>query len=126
MHIYQKVPARVNLKLYVAPGLIVPLPKPLKLTVCGAAVVFFHVTVVPMGILSVLGLNAKLPLLSVMIITVNGVGGFGVGDGVGDGVVRTGVRFGLGLTGVGVGGCPAGTVVGPGCVGDRVDACGMA
>ena len=120
MHIYPKVPARVNLKLYVPPGLIVPLPKPLKLTVCGAAVVFFHVTVVPMGILSVLGLNAKLPLLSVMIITVTGVGGFGVGDGVGDGVGGTGVRVGLGvglgLPGVDVGVCPVGTEVGPGCV----------
>ena len=129
MHIYPKVPARVNLKLYVAPGLIVPLPKPLKLTVCGAAVVFFHVTVVPTGILSVLGLNAKLPLLSVMIITVTGVGGFGVGDGVGDGVGGTGVRVGLGvglgLPGVGMGVCPVGTEVGPGCVGDGVVPVGM-
>lgn len=129
MHIYPKVPALVNLKLYVPPGLIVPLPKPLKLTVCGAAVVFFHVTVVPAGILSVLGLNAKLPLLFVMIITVTGVGGFGVGDGVGDGVGGTGVRVGLGvglgLPGVGVGVCPVGTGVGSGCVGDGVVPVGM-
>src|SRR5437879_1378625 len=129
MHMYPKVPALVNLKLYVAPGLIVPLPKPLKLTVCGATVVFFHVTVVPTGILSALGLNAKLPLLSVLIITVTGVGGFVGGDRVGDGVGGTGVRVGLGvglgLTGVGVGVCPIGTEVGPGCLGDGVVAIGI-
>src|SRR5437588_10863115 len=113
MHIYPKVPARVNLKLYIPPGLIVPLPKPLKLTVCGAAVVFFHVTIVPTGILSVLGLNAKLPLLFVMIITVTGTG------------VRVGLGVGLGLPGVGVGVCPVGTDVEPGCVGDGVVPVGM-
>ena len=39
-------------------------------TVCEAAVVFFQVTVVPALIVSVAGLKANEPLLSVMIITV--------------------------------------------------------
>ena len=39
-------------------------------TVCGACVAFFQATVVPTLIVSVLGLNTKLPLLSVVIITV--------------------------------------------------------
>ena len=39
-------------------------------TVWGAAVVFFQVTVVPALIVNVAGLKANEPLLSVMIITV--------------------------------------------------------
>ena len=39
-------------------------------TVCGACVAFFQATVVPTLIVSVLGLNTKLPLPSVVIITV--------------------------------------------------------
>ena len=42
----------------------------LLVTVWGATVVFFHMTVVPAGIVSVAGLKAKLPLLSVVIVTV--------------------------------------------------------
>ena len=39
-------------------------------TVCATWVVFFHTTVVPALIVSVAGLKAKLPLLSVVIMTV--------------------------------------------------------
>src|SRR3989442_982471 len=39
-------------------------------TVCGVCVVFFQITVVPAFTVSVLGLKVKVPLLSVVIITV--------------------------------------------------------
>ena len=39
-------------------------------TVWGALVIFFQTTVVPTGIVSVLGLKVKVPLLSVVIVTV--------------------------------------------------------
>ena len=93
------------MKLYVPPDGIVPLPKLLPVTVCGAAVVFFQTTVVPTVTFTVEGLKAKLPLLSTIIDTTTvmgaGVGiGFGVGVGAGLGV---GVGVGLGLETVGVG-----------------------
>jgi hypothetical protein len=39
-------------------------------TVWGAAVIFFHMTVVPTGMVNMAGLKAKLPLLSVVMVTV--------------------------------------------------------
>lgn len=42
----------------------------LLVTVCGVCVVFFQITVVPTLIVSVFGLNVKLPLLSVVIVTI--------------------------------------------------------
>jgi len=67
----------VNLKLNVPPcgltGLAVPesnvLPSSL-VTVWGATVIFFHMTVVPTGMVNLPGLKAKLPLLSVVMVTV--------------------------------------------------------
>ena len=102
------MPAWVNLKLNDPPGEIVPLPKELPVTVCGAEVVLFQITVVPMLIFRVCGLNAKVPLLSVVIVTTTvetgiGVGvGFG-GIGVGLGLEIVGVEVGLGNVGVGPG-----------------------
>ena len=102
------MPAWVNLKLNDPPGEIVPLPKELPVTVCGAEVVLFQITVVPMLIFRVCGLNAKVPLLSVVIVTTTvetgiGVGvGFG-GVGVGDGFGGIGVGLGLEIVGVEVG-----------------------
>jgi hypothetical protein len=65
-----------------------------------------QVTVVPAAIFTVWGLNAKAPLLCVMIVTTTvgpGVGvGFG-GVGVGVGLETVGVGVGLGVVGVGVG-----------------------
>ena len=52
------------------PGLIIALPNEPPVTVWGAAVVFFHMTVVPTGMVNLAGLKAKLPLLSVMMVTV--------------------------------------------------------
>ncbi len=67
----------MNLKLNVPPcgltGLAVPesnvFPSSL-VTVWGAAVIFFHMTVVPTGMFNLAGLKAKLPLLSVVMVTV--------------------------------------------------------
>ena len=103
----------MNLKLNDPPGEIVPLSKaPLLLvTVCGAVVIFFQITVVPGAIVSDDGLKVKLPLLSVVMETTTAGGcvgegvGLGVGLGVGEGVGTTCVGVG-----VGVGMC--GTVVG--------------
>ncbi len=96
------MPAWVNLKLNVPPGEIVALPKvPLSLlTVCGAVVLFFQITMVPTVIFTVCGLNAKLPLLIIDTLTVVGGVSVGLGRGVGVGVVLVGV--GLGRDGVGV------------------------
>ncbi len=85
------------MKLYEPPGEIPALPKELPVTVCGAAVLLFQVTVVPAVILSVWGLNAKAPLLCVIIVTTT------VGPGVGVGVGLCGVGVGVGFSGVGVG-----------------------
>lgn len=64
-----------------------------------------HVTVVPVAIFTVWGLNAKAPLLCVMIVTTTvgpGVGvGFG-GVGVGVGLETVGVGVGLDVVGVGL------------------------
>jgi hypothetical protein len=57
----------------------------------------FQVTVVPAVILSVWGLNAKAPLLCIIIVTTS------VGPGVGVGVGLCGVGVGVGFWGVGVG-----------------------
>jgi len=99
------VPAWVNLKLNDPPGEIVPLPKVLPVTVWGAEVLLFQMTVVPAVTFSAWGLNAKEPLLSVIIVTT--IVGAGVGVGVGLGEVGVGVGFfgvgvGLGLKTVGV------------------------
>ena len=89
------------MKLYVPPAGIVPLPKPLPVTVWGAEVVFFQTTVVPTLIVIVEGLKAKLPLLSTIIDTTTVTGtGVGVGVGVGTGF---GVGVGVGFATVGVG-----------------------
>ena len=100
------MPAWVNLKLNDPPGEIVPLPKVLPVTVWGAEVLLFQMTVVPAVTFSAWGLNAKEPLLSVIIVTT--IVGAGVGVGVGLGEVGVGVGFfgvgvGLGLDSVGVG-----------------------
>jgi hypothetical protein len=100
------VPPWVNLKLNDPPGEIVPLPKVVPVTVCGAEVLLFQVTVVPAATFSAWGLKAKAPLLCVMIVTTTvgaGVGvGFG-GIGVGLGLKTVGVGVGLDSVGVGVG-----------------------
>lgn len=102
------MPAWVNLKLYDPPGEIAALPKELPVTVCGAEVLLFQITMVPAVIFTVCGLNPKAPLLCVMIVTTTvgagvgvGVGFFGVGVGLGRKTVGVGV--GLGCVGVGVG-----------------------
>ena len=116
------MPAWVNLKLNDPPGEIVPLPNELPVTVCGAEVVLFQMTVVPAETFSACGLNAKAPSLSVVIVTTTvetcvGVGdGFG-GIGVGLGLEIVGVEVGLGDVGfgpdrVGVGVNPIGLDVG--------------
>jgi len=79
------VPAWVNLKLNDPAGEIVPLPNELPVTVCGAEVVLFQITVVPAVIFRACGLNAKVPLLCVVIVTTTVGAGVGVGVGVGDG-----------------------------------------
>lgn len=91
------MPALVNLKLNDPPGEIVPLPKVLPVTVWGAGVLLCQTTVVPMVMFSVCGLNANIPLLSIVIVTTT------VGDEVGVGVGFDGVGVGLGLETVGVG-----------------------
>jgi len=98
------VPALVNLKLNDSPGEIVPLPNKLPVTVCGTEVVLFQITVVPAVIFRVCGLNAKAPLLCVVIVTTNVGAGVGVGfGGVGIGVGLETVGVGVGLCGVGIG-----------------------
>ena len=86
----------MNLKLNDPPGEIVPLPNELPVTVCGADVVLFQMTVVPMLMFRVCGLNAKAPLLSVVIVTTT----VGAGVGVGVGFGRVGVGVGDGAEGV--------------------------
>lgn len=78
-------------------------------------------TIAPLVIFSVCGLNANIPLLSVVIVTTT-VGDVGVGVGfdsvgVGLGLETVGVGFGLGIVGVipgrdDVGVCPGGIDVG--------------
>jgi hypothetical protein len=115
----------VNLKLNDPPGEIVPPPKELPVTVCGAEVVLFQITVVPAVMFRACGLNAKAPLLCVMIVTTTvgagvwvgvGFGRVGVGVGletVGVGVDRAGVGVGFGRVGVGVGDGAEGVFVVP-------------
>ena len=67
--------AKVKLKvpLCATTGFAIPESKDLPsslVIVCGAAVVFFQVTVVPALIVNVAGLKANEPLLSVIIMTV--------------------------------------------------------
>lgn len=119
------MPAWVNLKLNDPPGEMVPLPNELPVTVCGAEVVLFQITVVPVLMFTTCGLNAKAPLLSVVIVTTIVATGFGVGVGfgcvgvgvgletVGVGVGRTGVGVGFGRVGVGVGDKAEGVFVVP-------------
>lgn len=115
------MPTWVNLKLNDPPGEIVPLPKVLPVTVWGAEVLLCQMTIAPLVIFSVCGLNANIPLLSVVIVTTT-VGDVGVGVGfdsvgVGLGLETVGVGFGLGIVGVipgrdDVGVCPGGIDVG--------------
>lgn len=87
------------MKLNDPPGEIVPLPKVLPVTVWGAEVLLRQMTIAPLVIFSVCGLNANIPLLSVVIVTTT------VGDevGVGVGFDRVGVGLGLEIAGVGSG-----------------------
>ena len=94
------------MKLNDPPGEIVPLPNELPVTVCGAEVALFQITVVPAVIFRACGLNAKVPLLCVVIVTTNVDAGVGVGvgfGGVGIGVGLETVGVGVDLCGVGVG-----------------------
>lgn len=110
------------MKLNDPPGEIVPLPKVLPVTVWGAEVLLCQMTIAPLVIFSVCGLNANIPLLSVVIVTttVGDEAGVGVGFdsvGVGRGLETVGVGFGLGGVGVkpgrdDVGVCPGGIDVG--------------
>ena len=102
------------MKLNDPPGEIVPLPNELPVTVCGAEVVFFQMTVVPAGIFRADGLNAKAPVLSVVIVTTT----VGACVGVGVGFCGVGVGDGFGGIGVGVGFDTVGAVVG--CAGAGV------
>jgi hypothetical protein len=111
----------VNLKLNDPPGEIVPLPNELPVTVCGADVVLFQMTVVPMLMFRVCGLNAKAPLLSVVIVTTT----VGAGVGVGVGFGRVGVGVGLETVGVGVGRASVGVGFGRVGVGVGVGAEGV-
>ena len=113
------MPAWVNLKLNVPPGEIVALSKaPLSLlTVCGAVVLFFQITMVPTVIFSVCGLNAKLPLLIIDTLTVVGGVGVGLGLGVGVGVALVGVGVSVVLVGVGIAFALVGVGLGFDCVG---------
>ena len=64
---------KLNVPVCAAIGFEVPELKDFPsslVTVCGAAVVFFQVTVVPILMVNVAGLKANEPLLSVMIMTV--------------------------------------------------------
>jgi hypothetical protein len=103
----------VNLKLNDPPGEMVPLPNELPVTVCGAEVVFFQITMVPAVMFRACGLNENAPVLSVVIVTTTvetcvgvGVSLCGIGVGVGletVGVSRAGVGVGFGRVGVGDG-----------------------
>lgn len=65
-------------------------------TVCGVPVIFFQTTVVPTGIVSVLGLKVKVPVLSVVIVTVIVLPvTVGAVVGVGDGAATVAVGFEL-------------------------------
>jgi len=110
----------VNLKLNDPPGEIVPLPNELPVTVCGAEVALFQITVVPAVIFRACGLYAKVPLLCVVIVTT--IVGAGVGVGVGFSGVGIGVGFetvgvGVNLCGVGVGTDRVGVGLGDGAEG---------
>jgi hypothetical protein len=116
------VPPWVNLKLNDPPGEIVPLPKVVPVTVCGAEVLLFQVTVVPAATFSAWGLKAKAPLLCVMIVTTTVGAGVGVGfGGVGVGFGGIGVGLGLKTVGVGVGLDSVGVGVGRDDVGDGAE-----
>ncbi|HEX9134313.1 MAG TPA: hypothetical protein VF844_18640 [Ktedonobacteraceae bacterium] len=116
------MPAWVNLKLNDPPGEIVPLPKGVPVTVCGAAVLLFQVTVVPAVTFSAWGLKAKAPLLCVMIVTTTVGAGVGVGfGGVGVGFGGIGVGLGLKTVGVGLGLDSVGVGVGRDDVGDGAE-----
>lgn len=92
------------MKLNDPPEEIVPLPKVVPVTVCGAEVLLFQVTVVPAVTFSAWGLKAKAPLLCVMIVTTTEGAGVGVGfGGVGVGLGLKTVGVGVGLDSVGVG-----------------------
>lgn len=104
------MPAWVNLKLNDPPGEMVPLPNEPPVTVCGAEVVLFQMTVVPAATLRACGLNVNVPVLSVVIVTTTvnpcvggGVGFCGVGVGVGVGLVTVGVGVGRAAVRVGFG-----------------------
>ena len=104
---------------------MVPLPNELPVTVCGAEVVLFQITVAPAVTFRACGLKVNAPVLSVVIVTTTvetcvgvGVGFCGVGIGVGletvgVGVGRAGVGVGFGLIGVGVGDGAEGVFVVP-------------
>ncbi len=114
------MPAWVNLKLNDPAGEIVPLPNELPVTVCGAEVVLFQITVVPAVIFRACGLNAKVTLLCVVIVTTTVGAGVGVGVGVGGvgiGVGLETIGVGVGLCGVGVGTNRVGVGVGDGAEG---------
>lgn len=107
------------MKLNDPPGEIVPLPKVAPVTVWGAEVLLFQMTVVPAVTLSAWGLNAKEPLLRVMIVTT--IVGAGVGVGFGGVGVWVGVGLGLKTVGVGVGLDSVGVGVGRDAVGDGAE-----
>jgi hypothetical protein len=86
-------------------------------------VLFFHMTMVPTGMVSACGLKPKPPLLTIVTVIVGGgVGvGLGFGMGVGVGVFLVGVGVGVVLVGVGsgfacVGVTPGSVEVGEGMV----------
>lgn len=105
------------MKLYDPPGEIAALPKELPVTVCGAEVLLFQMTMVPALIFTVCGLNPKAPLLCVMIVTTT----VGAGVGVGVGFFGVGVGLGLKTVGVGVGLDSVGVGVGRDDVGDGAE-----
>ena len=95
------------MKLNDPPGEIVPLPKVSPVTVWGAEVLLCQMTIAPLVMFSICGLNANIPLLSVVIVTtiVGDEVGVGVGFdniGVGLGLEIAAVGSGLGGGGVGV------------------------
>ena len=98
---------------------MVPLPNELPVTVCGAEVVLFQITVVPAVTFRAGGPKVNAPVLSVVIVTTTvetcvGVGVGFCGVGVGDGFGGIGVGLGLEIVAVKVG---LGNVdVGPGLV----------
>ena len=113
------MPTWVNLKLNNPPGEIVPLPNELPVTVCGAEVVLFQITVVPSVMFRACGLKVNAPVLSVVIVTTTfetcvgvGVGFCGVGEGDGFGGIGAGLGLEIGAVEVGLGNVD----VGPGLV----------